>query len=335
MWSGYSKGDDDMKKFLVFIEQKGEEPRKVSLEILSEIRKLAGSIEIVIEAVSVGDPVDNIKNRVLPYVNRFVQISGAGLDSYTAEGFAAAVAVYVQESKPDVILAGATMAGRDFFPRLAVIIGSGIASDVTEIHVQDGAVRFVRPLYGGKVLSEVMFADSPVLATIRPNAFPMAEPGENNGEFIERTIDLSQAIKTRVVRIEKQAKKKADLSEADVIVSGGRGMKAAENFQVLDDLSDVINATVGASRSVVDAKWRDQEDQVGKSGKTVSPKLYIAAGISGAIHHIMGMDTSKVIVAINKDSNAIIFNYADYGIVGDAMEVIPAMIEELKSRMGK
>jgi len=324
-----------MMKFLVFIERRGQEPRKVSLEILSEVQKLATSGGAVIEAVSVGAASDSLKNKVLPYVSRLVQISGPGLDSYTAETFVAAVGAYAKESKPDVILAGATNAGRDFFPRLAVALGSGIASDATEMRLHDGAVRFVRPMYGGKVLSEVSFTGSPAVATIRPNSFPIVEPAESRGESVEKTVDVSQAVKTRVIRVEQQKKEKADLTEADTIVAGGRGMKAAENFQLLDDLSEVINATVGASRSVVDAKWRDQEDQVGKSGKTVSPKLYIAAGISGAIHHIMGMDTSKVIVAINKDPNAIIFNYADYGIVGDAMEIIPAMIEEFKARMGK
>ena len=326
----------DMMKVLVFVERKGEKPRKVSLEILSEVQKLATSAGAVIEAVSVGTASDTLKSKVLPYVSRLVQISGQGLDNYTAEGFVAAIAAYAQESNPHVILAGATNAGRDFFPRLAVALGSGIASDATEMHLHDdGAVRFVRPLYGGKVLSEVTFTGSPAIATIRPNSFPIIEPTGRTGESVERTVDVSQAIKTRVIRVEQQTKEKADLTEADTIVAGGRGMKAAENFQLLDDLSEIINATVGASRSVVDAKWRDQEDQVGKSGKTVSPKLYIAAGISGAVHHIMGMDTSKVIVAINKDPNAIIFNYADYGIVGDAMEIIPAMIEEFKARMGK
>jgi electron transfer flavoprotein alpha subunit len=324
-----------MMKFLVFVEQKGEEPRKVSIEILSELQKLVSSGAASVEAVVVGAICENIKNRVLPYVSRFVQIAGPGLDSYTAEGFVAALAAYAQESQPDVILAGATNLGRDFFPRLAVVLGSGIASDATEMSMQDGAVHFVRPIYGGKALVEVAFARSPALATIRPNAFPIAEPGESRGELTEKTMDVSRTIKTKVVRVEQQVRKKADLTEADTIVAGGRGMKAAENFELLDDLAEVIGATVGASRSVVDAKWRDQEDQVGKSGKTVSAKLYIAAGISGAIHHIMGMDTSKVIVAVNKDPNAIIFNYADYGIVGDALEVIPAMTGEFKKRMGK
>lgn len=324
-----------MKKFLVFIEQKGEEPRKVSLEILSEVQKLVSSGEASAEAVAVGPASENIKNKVLPYVSRFVQITGPGLDNYIAEGFVAAVAGYAQESRPDVILAGATNAGRDFFPRLAVILGAGIASDATEMHAENGSIHFIRPIYGGKVLSEVAFSGPPAIATIRPNAFPVTEPGGNKGEFVEKTIDVSGAIKTKVIRVEQQARRKADLTEADTIVAGGRGMKAAGNFQLLEDLADVIGATVGASRSVVDAKWRDQEDQVGKSGKTVSPKLYIGAGISGAIHHIMGMDTSKVIVAVNTDPNAIIFNYADYGIVADAMEILPAMTEEFKKRMGK
>lgn len=322
-------------RFLVFVEQKGEEPRKVSLEILSELQKLASSGDVSVDAVAVGPLSENIKNKILPYVSRFVQITGPGLDNYTAQGFVEAVASYAQESKPDVILAGATNAGRDFFPRLAVMLGSGIASDVTEMRTDEGTVSFVRPIYGGKVLSEVVFAGSPAIATIRPNAFPIIEPNTNKGEFVEKTVDLSGVIKTKVTGVEQQARRKADLTEADTVVAGGRGMKAAENFQLLEDLADVIGGTVGASRSVVDAKWRDQEDQVGKSGKTVSPKLYIGAGISGAIHHIMGMDTSKVIVAINSDPNAIIFNYADYGIIGDAMEVLPAMTEEFKKRMGK
>lgn len=322
-------------KFLVFVEQKAGEPRKVSLEILSEIQKFVSTGDSSVEAIVVGPLSENTKNKVLPYVSRLVQCTGPGLDSYTAEGFAAAVSAYAQESEPDVILAGATNGGRDFFPRLAVVLGSGIASDTTEMYTNDGTVHFVRPMYGGRVLSEVAFMGSPAIATIRPNAFPITEPGSNRGEFAEKNVDVSGVIKTKVIRVEQQEKKRADLTEADAIVAGGRGMKAAENFRLLEDLADVIGATVGASRSVVDAKWRDQEDQVGKSGKTVSPKLYIGAGISGAIHHIMGMDTSKVIVAINTDPNAIIFKYADYGIVADAIEVLPVMTEEFKKRMGK
>ena len=151
---------------------------------------------------------------------------------------------------------------------------------------------------------------------------------------MERPASLSAAqVKTRVLRVEEKPRGKVDLTEADIIVSGGRGLKAPENFALIEELAEVVGGAVGATRSVVDAKWRDEGDQVGKSGKTVSPKLYVAAGISGAIHHIMGMDTSKVVLAINKDPNAIIFNYADYGIVGDLFEVVPAMTAELKKRL--
>jgi len=324
-----------MTRFLIFVEQKGDEPRKASLEILSKAYGLAVSGDASVEAVAVGPVSENVKEKVLPYVSRFVQIAGPGLDSYTAEGVAAALGIYAQESKPDVILAGATNLGRDFFPRLAVLLGSGIASDATEMDIRDGAIHFVRPMYGGKVLSEVSFTATPALATIRPNAYPVTQPGEARGEFVTKEVDVSGTIKTKVIRVERQDRKRADLTEAETIVAGGRGMKAQENFQLLEDLAEVIGATVGASRSVVDAKWRDQEDQVGKSGKTVSPKLYIAAGISGAIHHIMGMDTSKVIVAINRDPEAPIFNVATYGIVGDLFEVVPALTAEFRKRLAR
>jgi len=172
--------------------------------------------------------------------------------------------------------------------------------------------------------------------TVRPNTFAGEEPGAEEGEYLERQagIDPGQ-LRTKVLRREESGQGKVDLIEADIIVSGGRGLKSAENFKVLEELAGTIGAAVGAARSVVDAKWRDQEDQVGKSGKTVSPKLYVAVGISGAIHHTMGMDTSKVVLAVNTDPNAMIFSYADYGIVGDFAQVVPAMTEEFRKRLGR
>jgi electron transfer flavoprotein alpha subunit len=176
----------------------------------------------------------------------------------------------------------------------------------------------------------------PAIVTTRPNTFPIEPSGDTAGEFVEKEMGITaDQVKTKAIRVEEGSKAKVDLTEADVIVTGGRALKAAENFTLLDELADLIGGVVGATRSVVDAKWRGHEDQVGKSGKTVSAKLYIAVGVSGAIHHIMGMDTSKVILAINKDPNANIFNYADYGIVGDLFEVVPAMTEDLKKRLGK
>ena len=323
-----------METILVFVEAKGEEPRKVSLELLSEAKKLAAGGAFAVEAIAFGKLTEGLKDRVLAYADRFINFTDPVLEHYTAEGYALALARYAGETGPKLILAGATRAGRDFLPRVAVLLKAGIASDVTGAHWND--MKFIRPMYGGKVLSEVCFSSYPAIVTARPNSFGVEAAEGKRGEYTEKQIGLTpDDVRTKVLRMEETVKRTVDLTEADLIVSGGRGLKAAENFALLEDLADVINATVGATRSVVDAKWRDQEDQVGKSGKTVSPKLYIAAGLSGAIHHIMGMDTSKVILAINKDPNAIIFTYADYGIVGDALEVLPAMTAEFKKRMGK
>ncbi len=324
-----------METILAFVEIKGDGPRKVSLEILSEAKKMAAD-RYAVEAVVMGALTDPAKEKLQVFADRVVHLADSALEQYTAEGYALALARYAESVKPKIILAGATRMGRDFLPRVAVLLNAGIASDITDARWSDDPMKFVRPLYGGKVLAEVSFLSYPAIVTVRPNAFAMAGPGEARGEYVRKEMGIASSdIRTKVTAVQEAPKGKVDLTEADVIVAGGRGMKAPENFALLEEMADVIGATVGATRSVVDAKWRDQEDQVGKSGKTVSPKLYIAAGISGAIHHIMGMDTSKVVLAINKDPNAIIFNYADYGIAGDALEVLPKMTEEFKRRMGK
>ena len=325
-----------METILAFIETKDGEPRKVSLELLSEGRKLAREGRFVLEAVAFGKISETAKEKVCAYADRFVHITDPVLDLYTAEGYALALCRHAEATKPAVILAGATRIGRDFLPRTAVLLKTGIASDVTEIRWSEDSIKVIRPMYGGKVLAEVSFTSAPAIITVRPNSFGVEAPDGKAGEYTQSRLDIPPGdIRTQVKGVEGATRSKADLTEADLIVSGGRGLKSAENFKLIEDMAEVIGATVGATRSVVDAKWRDQEDQVGKSGKTVSPKLYIAAGISGAIHHIMGMDTSKVVLAINKDPNAIIFNYADYGIAGDALEILPLMTEELKKRMGK
>ena len=325
-----------MEKILIFVETKGDEVKKASLELLSEGMKLAGTGRFAVEAVALGPLAPRAAEKVLPYAETLVRINDPLLETYAPEAYALALADYAREAGARMVLAGATQMARDFLPRAAVLLGCGIASDVTAARWLDDPVTFVRPMYGGKVLAEVSFAGSPMIVTTRPNTFGVTAPGGGGGRLTERQAGLSpDRVRTKVLRVEAKAREKVDLTEADLIVSGGRGLKAAENFKVIEDLAEVIGATVGATRSVVDAKWRDQEDQVGKSGKTVSPKLYIAAGISGAIHHIMGMDTSKVVLAVNKDPNAIIFNYADYGIVADLFEVIPAMTAEFKKRLGR
>jgi electron transfer flavoprotein alpha subunit len=325
-----------VEKILIFVEMRDNEPRKASLELLSEGKRLGEAGQFSVEAVALGQLPATARERILPYVGKLVNIVDPVLDTYTAEGYALALASYTKEVSPKLVLAGATRMGRDFMPRVAVLLQSGIASDVTEANWLDEPITFVRPMYGGKVLAEVSFSAYPAVVTTRPKTFAITDGGVKTGEFVEKKANLlPEQVRTKVLRVEQQAKSKVDLSEADIIVSGGHGIKAAENFALLEELAQVIGGTVGATRSVVDAKWRDYEDQVGKSGKTVSPKLYVAVGVSGAIHHIMGMGTSKVVLAINKDANAPIFKYADYGIVGDLFEVVPALTEALKKRLSK
>lgn len=330
-WRGYI-----LDKILVFIEAKGDEPRKVSLELLSEGRKLAGSGRFSMEAVFLGTLPETVKEKVLHFTGKLVHVTDPVLEHYTAEGYALALAAYAKETGAKMILAGATQRGRDFLPRVAVLLQAGIASDVTGINWGPDPMTFVRPMYGGKVLAELAFSGDPAIVTARPNSFGVGAPLALKGAFAEFRAGIStEQIRTSVIKTEETTLGKIDLTEADLVVAGGRGLKAAENFRLLEELAGTIGATVGATRSVVDAKWREQADQIGKSGKTVSPKLYLGAGISGAIHHIMGMDTARVVLAINSDPHAIIFNYANYGIVGDLFEVLPAMTEELRKRIGK
>jgi electron transfer flavoprotein alpha subunit len=203
-------------------------------------------------------------------------------------------------------------------------------SDAVGIDFHENGVKIKKPLFGGKIISWITCKDgSRLFVTFRPNSFAV-EKRELNGEIIEEQFDGVKDPKVNVIRTEKHVSKKVDLQEADFIICGGRGMKGPEHFQALEEIADIMGGRVGASRAVVDSKWREYEDQVGKSGKTVSPKLYIGCGVSGALHHTMGMDTSKVIVAVNKDPNAPIFHYADYGIVDDLFAILPFLKEELK-----
>jgi electron transfer flavoprotein alpha subunit len=325
-----------MQKILVFVEIKTNAPRKASLELLCETGKLAAAGRFAVEAVVLGPLPADAREKILRYTGKLTHITDEALDVYTAEGYALAVANYVKEAGADIVMAGATRLGRDFMPRVAVLLDAGIASDVTAVNWDGEPMTFIRPTYGGKVLAEISFAAYPAVVTTRPNTFGIEEPLNAPGELMERQAGLAfDRMGTKVIRVEEKTQGKIDLTEADIIVSGGHGLKSAENFELLESLAATIGGVVGATRSVVDAKWRDYEDQVGKSGKTVSPKLYIAMGISGAVHHIMGMGTSKVVLAVNKDVNAPIFKHADYGIVGDLFEVLPAMTEAFKKKLGK
>jgi electron transfer flavoprotein alpha subunit len=250
------------------------------------------------------------------------------LAKYTTEGFANSVYAYVSAKSPKAIFAGATSQGKDFLPRLAAKLGVGMASDCTEFKISGDTVTARRPVYAGKCSKQIQFLKAPAVLTVRPNVFSLSE--KTASPKVEKAKAEPGNIRAKVMEVKESAAKKVELTEADIIISGGRSLKNADNFKILFECAEPIGAAVGASRAAVDSGYAPHDMQVGQTGKTVSPKLYIACGISGAIQHLAGMRTSKVIVAINKDPEAPIFQKADYGIVGDLFEVVPLLKEELK-----
>lgn len=235
----------------------------------------------------------------------------------------------VPQAEPDAILFIATSTGKDLAPRVAHRLGSGLLTDVTELNWKDGGLEGVRPMYSGKLTETVRADGKPQIASLRPNAFPPAPDSDARAEVIAVEADPGD-FATVVREVSKAAADKVPLTEAEIIVSGGRGLGGPEHFHLVEELAAALGAAVGASRAVVDAGWRPHAEQVGQTGKTVTPKVYFAIAISGAIQHLAGMGRSRFIVAVNKDADAPIFKVADYGIVGDAFQVVPKLIEEFK-----
>src|SRR5690606_35181566 len=257
------------------------------------------------------------------------QVSG-DFSHYTTGSYVDALAAVVQQAQPDAILAAASFAGKDAMPRLVARLGSGMGSECTELRVEGGEIVARRPLYSGKVYADVRVARKPAVFTVRPNSFPQPQPGGGAAEVVAVSSSPSTPDVELVERKEPESHD-VDLTEAERIVSGGRSLKSAEEFdRVIRPLAASIGATVGASRAAVDAGYAHHSEQVGQTGKTVNPTLYVAVGISGAIQHLAGMRTSKVIVAINKDPDAPIFEHATYGLVGDLFEIAPKLTEEFE-----
>ena len=320
-----------MAKVLVFTENTADNVKSVSLEILG---KLAGN---EIEVVSIGDiPADGVSALTANGAGKIHTIKGDNLDQYSPEGYANALKSFISAGGYDYVFAGSTSLGKDLMPRVATSLDAGMASEVTNFTMDGGTFAGTRPMFAGKCLAKVeLDGPKPHFVTVRPNALGMADaPSAGAGEAADASGDAG-AIRAVIKEIIKGASEKVDLTEANIIVSGGRAMKSAENFSILDELADTIGATVGASRAAVDSGFAPHAMQVGQTGKTVAPTLYIACGISGAIQHLAGMRTSKVIVAINTDPDAPIFTKADYGIVGDLFKIVPLLNAELKNLLGK
>jgi len=259
------------------------------------------------------------------------------LSRYSASGYAHALQSLCQEIKPEIIFFAATSMGKDLAPRLAAVLGVSLATDCTETEISDGGLQVVRPIFAGKAFASFRFKSSPAMATLRPNVFPLIDARDGQGDVEVKELAIAEdQVKDAVQEVLRGEGTELDVTEAEIIVSGGRGMKGPENFDLLKELVGMLpNAALGASRSAVDADWIDHQHQVGQTGKTVSPNLYMAFGISGAIQHLAGMSSSKVIVAVNKDPEAPIFKVADFGVVGDLFEVVPHLKSELEKILGE
>jgi electron transfer flavoprotein alpha subunit len=312
---------------LVITEQIEGAYRKVTYEALSEGKQTAAALECGIEALVLGDGITGIAGKLCEYgADTVWAADDAALKEYTVDAYVNVIEGLIQKTDPAVILLGATSQGKELAARLSARLSAPLAMDCVALRVDGGNVTATRPMYGGKVLVDLALNGSPKIIAFRPNAMAIRK---TEGAGTVEKIDVNVGA-TAIRFIEKQLEtEKVELTEADTIVSGGRGMGGSD-FTILEELAEALGGAVGASRSAVDEGWRPHADQVGQTGKVVSPNLYVACGISGAIQHLAGMSSSKVIVAVNKDDEAPIFAKADFGIVGDLFEVVPAITQAVK-----
>jgi electron transfer flavoprotein alpha subunit len=317
-----------MAAILAVLEQRQGALRKVSLEVLAAARKVADGVGATVDAVVIGPgSVTGTEGLGAAGADRVLHASHSDFSLYQPDGYAATIASIAADYQAIVFAATAT--GKDLAPRVAAKLGVGCVTDVTELSVDGGKVAAVRPVYAGKALQRVTVSSTPAVVSIRPNTFAPVSAGKP-GAAVPLAVPAFTS-RVTVTGVKAPAQATLDVGEAQIVVSGGRGLKDPANFKLIEELAAAFgNAAVGASRAVVDAGWREHSAQVGQTGKTVAPSLYVAVGISGAIQHLAGMRTSKVIVAINKDKDAPIFKVADYGIVGDLFEVVPRLTAEIQ-----
>jgi electron transfer flavoprotein alpha subunit len=318
-----------MAGVLVVCEIQNGKIKKTSREALTIGRKIAEAAGGELAAFAAGNAAAAVAEEAGKFgAKKLYAVADAALDVYTTEPYAAALKQVIDQAQPAVVLFGGTSNGRDLAPRIAARVNAGVASDVDRLEWTDGKLRARRPVYSGKAFATVDVT-TPAMATTRPNAFPPEEAGAGAADVVNVAY---QSIESKAKLVETKTPEAGELSiaEADIIVSGGRGLKEAANFSYIRDLAHAIGGAVGASRATVDAGWIDHQHQVGQTGRVVSPNLYVAAGISGAIQHLAGMSSSKHIVAINKDPEAPIFRVADLGVVGDLFQIVPALTEEVK-----
>jgi len=320
------------KGVFVIAEQRDGALRKVSFELASAARKLADQTGDEVSAILLGSGIEGLAAELGKFgVDKVFVGDNAALEPYVTEAHAQVVAKILKDNDAAIALFGASVQGKDLSARVAAKLAGGLATDCTDVKLDGGKLVAVRPMYAGKCFGEVVFNTTPAMASLRPNVFAAVE---NAKAGAVTKVDVAvDGVKSKVLEVQKDTSGKVDLTEANIIVSGGRGMKGPDEYKILEELADVLKGTVGASRAAVDAGWRLQKDQVGQTGKVVSPNLYIACGISGAIQHLAGMSSSKCIVAINKDAEAPIFTKADFGVVDDLFKVVPELTNACKKLM--
>jgi len=328
---------EDFKNLWVYIEAVDGRAKSVGLELLNPGRRLADINKEKLIAVVIGDDACNVAKTAIAYgADEVILVEGDEYKEYSTDGYVNVLDKLVEKYKPSTLLIGATNNGRDVAPRLACRIKTGLTADCTglDIDEESGNVAWTRPAFGGNLMATILCPNTrPQIGTVRPGVFKKIEPDFSREAKIsrERINTPKEGIRTKLIECIKETSGEiVNLEEAEIIVSGGRGLGKAENFSLIRELADVLGATVGSSRAAVDAGWISHMHQVGQTGKTVQPKVYVACGISGAIQHLAGMNSADTIIAINKDEDAPIFDVADYGIVGNLFEVLPVLIEEIK-----
>ncbi len=320
-----------MPKILAFVESRDNKIKNAGFEVASAAVKFASELGSEAEILLIGNAVSAIAGELSHYgVKKVLIAEDVRLEKYSTTAYAKILADAAGQTGADIIFISATAMGKDIAPRAAAKLDAGLAVDCTDLRVENGEIIATRPVYAGKAYIDVKINSPVKIFSLRPNVFKSEKISGVTAEIEKLNITLNDEDFSAKVKEVTVSNEKLDVAEANIVVSGGRGLKGPENYHLVEELAKVLGAAVGSSRAVVDAGWRPHAEQVGQTGKTVSPSLYIACGISGAIQHLAGMSSAKCIVAINKDKDAPIFQIADYGIVGDVFEIIPALTEEFK-----
>ncbi|MEM2143921.1 MAG: electron transfer flavoprotein subunit alpha [Candidatus Jordarchaeaceae archaeon] len=328
----------EYKGVWIYAEQSDGKLKNVALELLSEGRKLADKLGEELAAVLIGKEVSHLTDTLIAYgADKVYLVEHELLEKYNSDAYTAMMTAAISKYKPSIVLYGATLNGRDLAPRIAARLRVGLTADCTELDItEDKLLLQTRPAFGGNIMASILSRYTrPQMATVRPNVMKKAKPNQSRkGEVIKIEANITpKMIRTKILDVVKEVSSDVNLEEADIIVSCGRGIQSPNNIPLIEELAKTLHASIGCSRPVVDENWLPHMHQVGQTGKTVAPKLYMAVGISGMIQHQVGMQTSDVIVAINKDPEAPILKIAKYGVVGDLFKIVPELIKELKKEL--